>query len=159
MICKFCGKQTTMTARDSNGNLYNCCLKCKRELGYDISVAYKPREGEKAMDPRSFKFYIAGVQHHDAKDVLNEMAEGEMLEIVPEPTNKYDPNAIRLHYDSVVLSREVMLGYVPKKKSAEVADFLKNADTPICKVTNFEPSAPVWNMIKVEIGEAELMEI
>lgn len=142
------------------------CEKCGKAIlegpdgNYTTECKHYPMKGEKAMDLdlRSFKFYLAGVQHHNYRDVTKEMAEGDFLEIVPEPTNKYDPNAIRLHYDSVVLNMEVMLGYVPKKKSAEIADFLKKAQVPACKVISFDPGQSPWNMIKVEIGELELLD-
>lgn len=36
------------------------------------------------------------------------------LTLVPEPTNPYDPNAVQIHHDGV------MIGYVPRDLAAEV---------------------------------------
>jgi len=101
-----------------------------------------------------FKFYIAGVKFHQAKSVLHEIQVGNELNIEPEPTNKYDPNAVKLLFDSESFEAGIMLGYVPKKFSAEVAA-LDEVMGLTCTVTEVNPKAPTWEQIKVVIEEIE----
>lgn len=95
------------------------------------------------------KFYIAGVQHHLLNTVINQLEEGDELDLVPEPTNKFDPNAIRIEYDGV------MCGYVPKKFSAEVAALLGMEAELSCTITKLTPSAKPWEQCEVIIKELE----
>jgi len=103
-----------------------------------------------------WEFFIAGVQFHQAKRVINDLKEGMELELNPDPNNKYDPNAIEiLYYD---LNEPTMLGFVPKKFSPEVAAFLEIAEIPICTITSIDPKAKPWEQIKVVIKEEEVDE-
>jgi hypothetical protein len=36
-----CDRSTQMTARDSKGNLYNCCYRCKRKKQLNVSTIMK----------------------------------------------------------------------------------------------------------------------
>jgi len=98
------------------------------------------------MEEVSFQFYVAGVQFHQAKQVLHLMQVGEKLEMEPEPNNEFDQNAVKLLYDGV------MIGYVPGKISADVSAFLEYAD-PIATITAVDSRAKTWEQIEVEIKE------
>ena len=52
-------------------------------------------------------FHIAGFQHHDGALVPSKIKAGDVLALVPEPDNPYDPDAVAVKYG------DVMLGYVP----------------------------------------------
>lgn len=99
------------------------------------------------------KFKIAGVKFHDYRSILNDIVEGDSLMIVPEPTNKFDPNAVQLLYDNG--SRQAMLGYVPKTMSPEVSAMLEIGKQLECIVTGFNPTASPWDIFEVEIKEIE----
>lgn len=99
----------------------------------------------------SYEFFIAGVQHHEYKKCINKLEEGMELGLVPEPNNPYDSNAIKIVTSE--LDNEFMLGYVPKKISAEVSAFLILAADPTCFITEVNPSAKTWEMIKVSIED------
>lgn len=100
------------------------------------------------MEDVSFKFYVAGVQFHQAKTVLNQMQVGHEVEMEPEPNNQFDQNAVKLLYEGV------MIGYVPGKISADVSAFLEYAD-PTAIITKLDSSAKTWEQIEVEIKEDE----
>ena len=106
--------------------------------------------GEDETEPL-WKFYIAGVKFHQMNSVLNDIVEGNVLALVPEPTNRYDPNAVRIIYARH--DKEAMLGYVPKKFSAEVSARLFIGSSLECVVTEFKRQAKPWEMCKVEIRE------
>jgi len=105
-------------------------------------------------------FYIAGVQFRPAEEVrkaVSLMKEGNHLGMVPDPTNKYDPNAIKIEYNIETADgvESLFLGFVPKKFSAEVAGLLEAGIELACIVEAVNPSAKPWEMCKVTIKEAE----
>lgn len=103
-------------------------------------------------DPKSIRtFYIAGVQHHQMYVALDDIVEGDNLMLVPEPKNKYDPNAIRIEYARH--DKQVMLGYVPMKFSSEIAAFLEVGTRLECVVTEFTAANKPWEQCKVDIRE------
>ena len=112
----------------------------------------KPEE-EYTSSP-CWEFYIAGVQFHELHTVLAEIQEGDYLNMVLEPTNKYDGNAVRLEwYDQHEPPEAVMLGYVPMKKnfSAEVTAAITINEKVTCKVIHFDPTAKKWEQCRVRV--------
>ena len=99
-------------------------------------------------------FYVAGVQHHQWRSVIDEMEEGHQLMLVPEPSNKLDPNAVRIVYN------RIMIGYVPKKLSAEIAAMIDIGEEYNCVIEKLNKQSKPWEMIKVVVKgvEEELYE-
>ena len=58
---------------------------------------------------------VAGFRHYAGGEVLRELKPGDRLELVREPANPYDANAVRVEW------RGVTLGYVPRSDNAAVA--------------------------------------
>lgn len=58
---------------------------------------------------------LAGFRHYAGGEVLRELKPGDGLELVREPANPYDANAVRVEW------RGVTLGYVPRRDNAAVA--------------------------------------
>lgn len=58
---------------------------------------------------------LAGFRHYDGGDVRRDLKPGDRLELVREPENPYDANAVRVEW------RGVKLGYVPRRDNAAVA--------------------------------------
>ncbi|HSF20536.1 MAG TPA: HIRAN domain-containing protein [Burkholderiales bacterium] len=58
---------------------------------------------------------LAGFRHYAGAEVLRELKPGDRLELVREPANPYDVNAVRVEW------RGVKLGYVPRRDNAAVA--------------------------------------
>ena len=98
----------------------------------------------------SREFYVAGVQYHELKNIINDLKEGSALNLVPEPTNSYDPNAVKITYKQDK-DEEVMIGYVPKRFSSEVAAALTISDKATCVISNLTPSAKPWEQCKVKV--------
>jgi len=140
-ICESCGKHIIDT---DQGYISEC-------EHYPLNKRSKPMSNK-------WEFFIAGVQFHQAKTVINELEEGTELELIPDPENKYDPNAVEILYCSIESNVPTMLGFVPKKFSPEVAAFLEIAESPICVITALDPKAKPWEQIKVVIKEAEIEE-
>ena len=95
------------------------------------------------------KFYAAGVKFRpDWIENLTKLEEGEELLLIPEPTNKYDENAVK-----ICSFEGVFLGYVPAKTGANtwVLDALyegKGVKTTVKKVDPFDEP---WQALLVEV--------
>ena len=99
------------------------------------------------------EFYIAGVKFHQYKTVLNDVSEGNTLQLIPEPSNKFDPNAVQIYFDNG--DKAAFLGFVPKKFSSEVSALMEVGIELECTLIEFTRNAPTWEIFKVEISEVE----
>lgn len=57
----------------------------------------------------------AGLAHHDAKTVWDEMQEGDALDLVREADNPHDPYAVRVDWSGHIL------GYLPQADNLDIA--------------------------------------
>ena len=106
-------------------------------------------------------FYVAGVQFRPRQEI-NEAVEslkaGDVLSLLPEPSNKFDPNAVKimqeLKGDEEAKTEGVsrFLGYVPKKFSSEVSAMLGIGAPVVCTVDEVNPSAKTYEMFKVTVS-------
>lgn len=110
---------------------------------------------------KSREFYVAGVQFHNSSQVINDLKVGDILELNPDPENKFDSNAVEIIYgfETSESLENVMLGFVPKKFSAEISaaieisNISENEMNVTCKITEVTPSNKPWERIKVIIEE------
>jgi len=58
---------------------------------------------------------LAGFRHYEGAEVWRAMKPGDRLQLVREPDNPYDANAVRVEW------RGAKLGYVPRRDNAAVA--------------------------------------
>lgn len=63
-------------------------------------------------------FHIAGFGYYDGLDVIDELALGVRVDLVVEPDNPYDPEAIAIYY------HDKKIGYVPKDRNSLISKFL-----------------------------------
>lgn len=99
-------------------------------------------------ESKKYEFYIAGVQHHDIYKVMDRMKEEDFLSVVLEPSNKYDPNAVRLEFF------DTMIGYVPAKISADVSALIMSDEGLwSCKIIELKWDEKSWKQVKVVVEE------
>jgi len=99
---------------------------------------------------KEWQFYIAGVRHHDIHKVVDELKVEGRLSLSLEPTNKYDPNAVRIE------SEGTMIGYVPAKISAQVtAAVTSGKHNIVCEIVEFNPAEKPWKMCKVVVRKED----
>ena len=99
-------------------------------------------------ESKKYKFYVAGVQHHDIYKVEKILKEEDFLSMVLEPSNQYDPNAVRLEF------RDVMIGYVPRTISADIAALIMTDEGLwSCKIVELKWDEKSWKQVKVSIEE------
>ncbi len=97
------------------------------------------------------EFFIAGVQHHQLHKVIDLITEGTLLTLEPEPTNKYDANAIKILYNTT------MLGYVPAKYSAKISALMSIKEL-FCKIFLLDKTKKPWEQCEVSIYYISLEE-
>lgn len=100
------------------------------------------------------QFFIAGVQFRPRQEIdaaVKDMTVGDVLVLTPEPTNKFDPNAVKIEYTSQAWGVVAFLGYVPKKFSSEVSAMLGIGAPITCTVDEVNPDAKTYEMIKVTV--------
>jgi len=98
------------------------------------------------------EFYVAGARFHELPKVIHDLSVGNTLKLVPEPTNPYDPNAIKIIYET--FEKSAFLGYVPAKFSSEISALMEISKLE-CVITELNPSAKPWEMCKVAIKKWE----
>ena len=103
-------------------------------------------EEEKKKD---FKFYVAGVQfREDWESRLSELEVGDDIDLIPEPTNKYDQYAVKVLFGST------MLGYVPAKTGeSKIVTMLmeKYPNSIVGVVTKVDPKEKPWNALQIKV--------
>jgi hypothetical protein len=105
-------------------------------------------------------FFIAGVKFRpqaEIREAAKEMKVGDTLTLEAEPTNKFDPNAVRIlatvtNSSFKDASAFAFLGYVPKKFSSEVSGLLSIGAPVTCTVKTVDPNKSTWEMFEVEVG-------
>jgi len=74
----------------------------------------------------NLSFFVHGIRHvSGAVDVLDQLHEGEELELVPEPENKYDQWAVK------VANKDQMIGYCPRFVNRDLQRLISNDDACI----------------------------
>ena len=73
---------------------------------------------------------LAGFRHYEAPEIWRGMAVGERLQLVREPDNPYDANAVRVEW------RGVMLGYVPRRDNVAVARQMDRGTVLVARVAS-----------------------
>lgn len=106
---------------------------------------------------KAYEFYIAGVQFHKAKEVINNLNMNGLIELIPEPTNEYDSNAIAIKYHQSPFESDnptgTMLGYVPRRLSAEITAFIEinGLNNVCCDFIEINKDKKPWEQLKVRI--------
>lgn len=104
-----------------------------------------------------YEFHVAGVQHHQLHTCIKELKVGQTLALTAEPSNRFDPNAVRIEYNSVDQDKTIMLGYVPKAKG----DYSSKVSAALmirrlrCEVLELSPEAKTWEQLKVGIFDED----
>ena len=103
--------------------------------------------------------FVRGFQYYEGPKIISKINKSGLLEMVREPKNKYDENAIALHFDNQ------KIGFIPRESNEILSVLL---DTKIlnlqAEITHIEPNAANWESIYVaiyvmnEITEATIKE-
>ncbi len=92
-------------------------------------------------------FEVAGFKHWDGATVINEIKVGEVLRLVPEPDNPYDPTAIAIYRG------EVKLGHVPANCTDPLFQllFYGHSGAFEARVQQATPENEPWHQLRVGV--------
>lgn len=90
-------------------------------------------------------FNIAGMRFWDGATVLSKLKTGKGLDLVAEPGNPADPDAVAIY------RKGVKLGYIPREENALPAQLLRfgHDDVLECRILKVDKDADTWKQVHV----------
>ncbi len=88
---------------------------------------------------------LAGFKYHAGEDLWPELREGDRLDLVREPQNDYDANAVRVEW------RGRKLGYLPRKENRAVAAAMDNGDKVDARIAKLRQHRNPWQRMLIEV--------
>ena len=106
----------------------------------------------KFVEAKQFKkFYllqsfVRGFRHYEGPALIDRMKEGDLLELVREPDNEYDPCAIALHWNNK------KIGFVPAEDNDMLSKLLDiGVPELIAEIIFLKPEAAAWENVNIAI--------
>lgn len=92
-------------------------------------------------------FHIRGFQHWDGATQLENMKPGMKVELIAEPDNPYDPNAMAVYFN------KSKLGYMPAESNELLATlaFYGHSDVVEARILQVNPELDPWKQVRVGI--------
>ena len=99
------------------------------------------------MDTPSTYFlhcYIAGLQYYEVLEVWKKLEIGQTLDLIPEPNNRYDEDAV------VVAFTGKKLGYLPRSQNHAVSKILRAGhDAYEARIQSLYSENPMYERIEI----------
>ncbi len=90
--------------------------------------------------------FVRGFQYYEGPKMLGKMRVGDMLELVREPENKYDPNAIALHFN------KRKIGFIPAEENHLLSKLIDIGAVDVqAEIAHLEPDAATWENVSVAL--------
>ena len=99
-------------------------------------------EGVRVLVQRS---PLAGSQYYAVGEQWREMRVGDHLDLIREPDNRHDRNAIRVEW------RGHKLGYVPRAENRAVAAAMDQGDALVARIARLTEHANPWRRVEFEV--------
>jgi len=88
---------------------------------------------------------LAGSQYYAANEMWLAMQVGDALDLIREPDNRHDRNAIRVEW------RGHKLGYVPRAENRAVAAAMDQGDKLIARIAHLTEHPNPWRRVEFEV--------
>lgn len=103
-----------------------------------------------AKEPQTRRFRIlqcplAGFQYHQGGALWNQLGVGNRLELIREPANPFDTNAIRLDWN------DRKLGYLPRIQNQAAARLLDEGTRLEARIAGLEEHYNPWRRMEIEV--------
>jgi hypothetical protein len=89
---------------------------------------------------------LAGFRYYEGKRLWGEMKVGDTLQLVREPDNSYDPNAVRVEWQGH------KLGYVPRADNEALTRFMDRGSKAEARITRLKKSRNPWQRMEFEVA-------
>lgn len=88
---------------------------------------------------------LAGFQYHRGERLWGELRVGDALELVPEPDNPYDAQAVRVDWHGH------KLGYIPRVENTAVSQMLRRGERLGGRITCLRDSPAPWERLRLAV--------
>ena len=109
-------------------------------------VAAVPIMAEEKRSVLIQKSPVAGFQFHAGEEIWPSLTVGERLNLVREPCNPHDENAVAVYFQGE------QLGYVPRSENAAVAQMMDRGERVEARVERLSVDEDPWNRIGISIS-------
>lgn len=90
--------------------------------------------------------FVRGFRFYKGLEVLDQMNEGDLLELVREPDNLHDERAIALHFN------KNKIGYVPREDNDMLSKLMDAAVIPLqAEITHLKKEARAWENVHIAV--------
>ena len=88
--------------------------------------------------------FIAGLQYYDILEIWKELQIGDVVELIPEPDNRYDRNAV------MVRCKGKQLGYLPRSENRHIAKILNAGLNPYeARIQSLYQDNPIYERVEI----------
>lgn len=88
--------------------------------------------------------YVAGLQYYDVLEIWKTLKIGDVVELLPEPHNRYDENAV------MVACKGKQLGYLPRSENHHIAKILNAGLNPYeARIQSLYQDRPMYERIEI----------
>ncbi|PKO92051.1 MAG: HIRAN protein [Betaproteobacteria bacterium HGW-Betaproteobacteria-10] len=88
---------------------------------------------------------LAGSQYYAASEIWLQMKVGDRLELIREPDNRHDRNAIRVEWHGH------KLGYLPRAENRAVAAAIDQGDPLVARIARLTAHPNPWRRVELEV--------
>ena len=88
---------------------------------------------------------IAGFQFYDGEHIWNRLSIGNVLQLIQEPDNPYDENAVEIYW------RNFKLGYLPRVENTAVAQMMDQEQEMTARISSKKESFNPWERLAIEV--------
>ncbi|MDP3636167.1 MAG: HIRAN domain-containing protein [Azonexus sp.] len=88
---------------------------------------------------------LAGSQYYAANEMWLQMKVGDHLELIREPDNRHDRNAVRVEW------RGHKLGYLPRSENRAVAAAIDQGDKLVARIARLTEHPNPWQRVEFEV--------
>jgi hypothetical protein len=90
--------------------------------------------------------FVRGFQYYVGPKIINQINQNGLVELVREPNNIYDNNAIALHFN------KQKIGFVPREDNSVLSVLMDSELLKLqAEITHIEPKAATWENIHIAI--------
>jgi hypothetical protein len=88
---------------------------------------------------------LAGFQYYAGDALWHDMQEGDKLDLVREPDNPHDANAVRVEW------RGTKLGYLPRSENRAVAGEMDRGTAVVARIARLTAHRNPWRRLLIEV--------
>jgi hypothetical protein len=89
---------------------------------------------------------IAGFQFHRGEALWPSLSVGQTVELVREPSNPHDANAVAVYFN------QEQLGYVPRAENQIVAQMLDRGECLEASIVDLTDDEDPWNRVRIRVS-------